>query len=456
MKTLHLFAGGGGSALADLIRGRTPAAFCEIDKGCRAVLGKRFPDAPCFPDVATLTGDMVRKAVGEIDVLSGGSPCQDVSTAGKGLGFTDGARSSLIWHQLRLVAELRPRFMEWENVLGAISPKHRPQFDAFLFELGQLGYGGAWCVLSASQVGAPHQRKRVWLLAERGREDFTQVKTEGLPVWPNAAWPTPRATRNGEDVYKALFRPGAVDQLTNAACMAEISTKHMPAWPHPAAGQAWPTPRACKEEGFAGGIFRDSPMLGTEVLMSEFWATARVSGAGTEDFVRDDGKLRDDLQTMAIMAECVNPAPSAWPTPTVQDGENAAGLSQFARNTLPLNAEVFREFVRNMTPEQVKAIIGDRRLNPAWVENLMGWPIGWTDLACDKVRIPLGSSGEYLFPAGRWMPQRSHEPARITSVKSRSKDAKARNAGLRMLGNGWVPQQAARAFSVLEDHLEIK
>lgn len=184
-KTLHLFAGAGGSALADMIRGRTPAAFCEIDPDCRNVLAKRFPDVPCFTDITTLTGDEVRATVGEIDVISGGSPCQDVSTAGKGKGFAEGARSSLIWHQLRLVAELRPQFMEWENVHGAVSQKHRPQFDAFLYELGQLGYGGAWCLLSAAQVGAPHLRKRVWLLAKRDTPGgFREIGTKHIPAWP--------------------------------------------------------------------------------------------------------------------------------------------------------------------------------------------------------------------------------------------------------------------------------
>lgn len=428
MKTLHLFAGAGISALADAMGGFhkcTPAAFCEIDKDCRALLAKRFPGVPCFQDVRELTGDRVREAVGEIDVICGGSPCQDVSCAGKGLGFAEGARSSLIWHQVRLVRELRPRFMRWENVSGAITPKHRPQFDAFLYELEQLGYGGAWCVLSASQVGAPHQRKRVWLLAERGRQGG--------------------------------FR--------------EVSTKHMPAWPHPAAGFTWPTPDAsvanygesvatfeARRERIAAERKNGNGMgtpLTIAVQQGELWATARVSGAGTAEFVRDDGKLRDDLQTQVVMAECVESA-SAWPTPTRQDGENAAGPSQFRRNTLPLNAEVFRELVRNMTPEQVVSIIGDRRLNPRWVENLMGWPLGWTDLACDKVRMPVGSSGEYLFPAGRWMPQRSHEPPRITSVKPRSPEAKARNAALRMLGNGWCLQQSCAVFFLLHSALAAK
>lgn len=374
--------------------GETTVGVCDIEPAARAHAAKRLPGVPCFADVTTLTGDEVIANCGPIDCLEGGSPCQDVSVAGGNAGFAEGEKSSLIWHQLRLVRELRPRVMRWENVPGAITPKHRPQFDAFLNELAALGYGGAWCVMSAAQAGAPHLRKRVWLHAELGR----------------VGW-------------------------------RDMGTKHLPQWPHPAA--MWQTPVADDAVDRVLGKWnsRGEPKLSAEVLQ-DLWPTARVSGRGSFEFVRDDGKVRDDLETTAFMGEM-------WPTTTVQDGENAAGVSQFTRNTLPLNAEIFRDLVRNLPPEQIKAVIGDRRLNPDWVENLMGWPLGWSDLDCDKPRIPVGTAGEYLFPSGRFAPQRPHEPPRITSVKPRSSDAKARNARLKMCGNGWCPQSAAMAFSFL-------
>lgn len=149
------------------------------------------------------------------------------------------------------------------------------------------------------------------------------------------------------------------------------------------------------------------------VCVEAAWPTPRVGGRGTVEFVRDDGKVRDDLETTTFM--------------------DASGIAGAA--------------------EQIRAIIGDRRLNPDWVENLMGWPIGWTDLTCDH---PVPHGDDFFgttWPAGRGSPQLPHEPPRITSVKPRSPDAKARNARLKQLGNGQVPQCAAAAFTLLLESL---
>jgi DNA (cytosine-5)-methyltransferase 1 len=121
---------------------------------------------PVWDDVRTFDGKAWR---GRVDVVSGGFPCQDISIAGTGAGL-DGARSGLWREYARIVGEVRPRFVCVEN-----SPAltHRG-LDRVLADLAALGYDAEWGVLGASDVGAPHRRERIWILAylpdaDRGR-----------------------------------------------------------------------------------------------------------------------------------------------------------------------------------------------------------------------------------------------------------------------------------------------
>lgn len=104
-----LFSGVGGFDLGLERAGMRTVWFCEQDPFCRRVLAKHWPGVPCYPDVTQLTGPLA------IDVLAGGFPCQDVSNLGKRAGI-EGARSGLWSHFVRLVGELRPRYVIVENV----------------------------------------------------------------------------------------------------------------------------------------------------------------------------------------------------------------------------------------------------------------------------------------------------------------------------------------------------
>jgi DNA (cytosine-5)-methyltransferase 1 len=162
MRALHLFAGAGGSVLASRLLGWASVGSVEWDPYCRRVLRARG-ERVVGCDVR---GFKATGLVGGVDVVVGGSPCQDLSIAGRRAGL-DGTRSGLWWEQLRIAQECAAPFIWWENVRGALSSNGGRDFGVILHSLAQAGYDAVWTVNRASDVGAPHRRERVWVLAYR-------------------------------------------------------------------------------------------------------------------------------------------------------------------------------------------------------------------------------------------------------------------------------------------------
>lgn len=170
LKTLDLFAGAGGFTLAgEMVGGYETVAFCEIDPYARKVLANNWPNVPIFEDVTKLRGE----DVGPIDVITGGFPCQDLSSAGKGAGIGDGTRSGLFREMLRLASEIREiqgrlPYIIFENVprlLSGSSEKPGEWFGEFLWALAEVGYDAEWFCITAASIGAPHMRERVCVVA---------------------------------------------------------------------------------------------------------------------------------------------------------------------------------------------------------------------------------------------------------------------------------------------------
>lgn len=167
MNVLDLFSGIGGFSLGLERAGMRTVAFCEIDEYCRSVLRKHWPTVPIHADIRTLTGGHLKwvHSVGRIDVICGGFPCQDISSAGPKLGI-DGARSGLWKEYARLVGEIRPRYVIVENVADL----RIRGLQRILGDLAALGYDAQWDCIPACAVGAPHERDRLWLVAYPERE----------------------------------------------------------------------------------------------------------------------------------------------------------------------------------------------------------------------------------------------------------------------------------------------
>lgn len=163
-----LFAGVGGFDMGMEDAGWSCAWQVEWDKQCQQVLRHHWPDVPKYGDVSTVSGyDLV-----PVDCITFGSPCQDLSVAGKRAGL-DGGRSGLFFEAVRIIEEMRsatesvwPRWAIWENVVGALSSNHGHDFAAVLDSLAEAGAVAIeWAVLDAQHFGVPQRRRRVFVVA---------------------------------------------------------------------------------------------------------------------------------------------------------------------------------------------------------------------------------------------------------------------------------------------------
>lgn len=192
LRVLDLFSGIGGFSLGLERAGMQTVAFCEIDPFARRVLTKHWPEVPCHDDIRTLTADWLAENGLWPDVICGGFPCQDISVAGKGAGI-GGERSGLWREYARLIGEIRPRYVIVENVAALLG---RGLGDV-LGDLAALGYDAEWHCIPASAVGAPHQRDRVWIVADVacGAGQFQPSERKDLrnqPAVNGEAWTTGR------------------------------------------------------------------------------------------------------------------------------------------------------------------------------------------------------------------------------------------------------------------------
>lgn len=171
-----------------------PVFFSEIEPFPCAVLKSHFPNVPNFGDMSSIkvstdgkeiTNGSIRIILDRrLDIFAGGTPCQDVSVVGKrgGMQQGSGTRSSLAFEFVRLVRELKPRYVLWENVAGVLSDKSFPEF---LTALANCGYGVAYRTLDAQWVrvadcyhedggvvrmerAIPQRRRRVWVVGCAG------------------------------------------------------------------------------------------------------------------------------------------------------------------------------------------------------------------------------------------------------------------------------------------------
>jgi DNA (cytosine-5)-methyltransferase 1 len=144
--------------------GWRPAWFAEIDPFCRALLKYHYPEVKNHGDLTRLASGGGADAV---DLLVGGTPCQDFSVAGLRAGL-DGTHGNLTLEYLKLAQRLRPRWLVWENVPGVLSIDRGRTFGTFLGGLAELGYGFAYRVFDAQYFGVPQRRRRVFVVGYLG------------------------------------------------------------------------------------------------------------------------------------------------------------------------------------------------------------------------------------------------------------------------------------------------
>jgi len=180
LNELALFAGAGGGILGGHLLGWNTVCAVEWEPYPASVLCARqndglLPPFPIWDDVQTFDGKPWR---GIVDVVSGGFPCQDISAAGKGVGI-DGERSGMWREMARIIREVGPRFVFVEN-----SPMLTSRgLGAVLGDLASMGFDAKWGVLGANDIGANHQRDRIWIRGEQmgNSDNHGQIASQVCP-----------------------------------------------------------------------------------------------------------------------------------------------------------------------------------------------------------------------------------------------------------------------------------
>lgn len=381
MKALSLFTGIGGLDFAAMANGIEVIAMCEIEPFPVQILQKRFPGVPILPDVRKVDGNAYR---GTVDVIFGGFPCQDLSQAGRRAGLVDKdgnvTRSGLWFEMLRIISECRPRFVIGENVRGAINAA----LDTVTSGLESEGYEVRACLIPASSVGAPHQRERLFVLGVRG--DLLNIES--------------------------LCGVGLADSGTHELQRGEI---------HSSNGQNWPQPDD-EQSGRCGtsGVWRTPDAHADRGAMSEALYQRRVA----------------EGRPININAQVAHYERN-WPTVTAS-GNERTGSTQYREGSMhSANLGQIDDLAERKEGNNAKG-----QLNPAWVEQLMGYPDGWTDPDCDAPTPWMG------WPARPGEAQHEWEhPRTIVGLPHRAKRLKA-------LGNSVVPQQAEpffRAIAIMDE-----
>ena len=167
-----LCSGIGGLDLAAERAGFRTVAQCEIDEYASKVLAKNFKGVPNLHDIRTVTNERLAEFGidgKEITVISAGFPCQPYSLAGKGRGDRD---SRDLWGEVaRVLGEIKPRWFVGENTPGLFARQNQRFFRRVLDDLTALGYSVGWGIWGAYNIGAPHRRERVFIIANRNISD---------------------------------------------------------------------------------------------------------------------------------------------------------------------------------------------------------------------------------------------------------------------------------------------
>ena len=232
-----LFDGSGGFPLGGVLAGITPIFNSEIEPFPVRVTEVRFPNMKHYGDISTLKGSELEP----VDIITFGSPCQDMSVAGKREGL-DGNRSSLFYEAIRIIKEMReatngkyPRYIVWENVPGAFSSNKGEDFKAVLEEICKVkdeqvsvskpakwenagrimgdSFSIAWRLLDAQYWGVPQRRQRIYLVADfdGGSAGKILFESEGLSGYSAESFKSWQNAANG--ITEGIGETGSQDSL---------------------------------------------------------------------------------------------------------------------------------------------------------------------------------------------------------------------------------------------------
>jgi len=442
MKVLSLFSGVGGFDLGLERAGMETVFQCEWDKHATKILERHWPDVPRWGDVSTLTGQYILDHAPVIDVVAWGSPCQDLSVAGKRAGL-QGARSGLFHEGIRIIKELReltdgqyPRFSIWENVAGALSSSGGADFGQVLYEMDEAGACfSEWRLLDAQYFGVPQRRRRVFVVsvfdsgtAARCPDPLLPV-SEGVRGDSEAGEPS-RETVAGtvtESIGNSSFRMrGFGDYAEDAIASALKSRDHKDATDL-VVQEPILIDRAAYNQGENAQFdihISDDPVSPALVARGPHAVATFTKGkraqSVADDETWDEGRPAPTLNAFDQGDTRATTVIVGSLQARDYKGANHEGARDGKLITEPLLLDGRRnDDVRVYDPpvqtlqarmgtggNNVPAIGFDtqavRRLTPVECERLMGWPDGWTDGQADSHRYKQCGNG-VASPVAEWI-----------------------------------------------------
>jgi len=195
MNELALFAGAGGGVLGGILCGFKTICYIEWEEYCIEIIKARikdgvYEDAPIWDDVQTFDG---KPWAGHVDIITGGFPCQPFSQAGKRLGENDPKN---MWPStVRIIKEVQPEWCLFENVPALLGP----YFGQVITDLSEIGYDVWWGCLSATTIGAPHRRERLWIVAYSKSKRRHAMEVSNAPAFKNKR-------KKGQRIHNSLDR----------------------------------------------------------------------------------------------------------------------------------------------------------------------------------------------------------------------------------------------------------
>ena len=408
---VSLFSGVGGLEIGLENAGMRSVYQCEIDAHCRQVLEHRWPGLPRWDDVSTLTGREILSKVERADVIAWGSPCQDLSVAGRRAGL-GGERSGLFYEGMRIIRELReessgryPRISIWENVAGAISSNKGADFGVILDEMAEAGaLVVEWRLLDAQFFGVPQRRRRVFVVAvfdpaaAAGCPDPLLSLSEGLRRYP-APSRTPRegvagATGSGSSggeqwAAGSVDNPdGVISFPTNFGSYAQATEEIAQSM----AVKAGPPSVAIPDNTAITLSARDHKSSNT--LAVEPFTPSRFAqyeqGVGT--LRSNGGDLGGGSETLVTFTKAKRAQTTTDDETWVGGDEPEASFVMRQREGKPGGGKgpliseersLTLKAGNDQTLFQPAAPMAVRRLTPLECERLMGWPDDWTRWRAD-------------------------------------------------------------------------
>lgn len=432
MRYVSLFSGIEAASVAWRPLGWEPLAFSEIDTFPSAVLAHHYSDVPNLGDITKIDWNQHADCL-TAGLVVGGSPCQSFSVAGRREGL-EGA-SGLMWEYVRAIRELRPRWLVWENVPGALSSSYGEDFRCLLQALDGLGYGLAWRVLDAQYFGVAQRRRRVYVVGSLGSTRACEVLFE--PDCLRWDHPTGRAKRQalaravGGGARGADAGPGRLTPWDSQSrrvydpdgCYPTLDTRERSGGDGRAVALDFnPTASRLRyaDEDVSQTLTARMGTGGNQVPLIQEVTAFLPNNGGKAGGIAYESELSPTLKTEH------NPAVLTRSKGFIdnQSVDNGRLLFAFAaKNAASAGLSVSRDTSPTLSTTKQPAVSGDgtvRRLTPVECERLQGFPDGWTDVpyrgrehAPDSPRYKaLGNS--MAVPVMRWIGRRIQQVEEAT------------------------------------------